>query len=336
MKEAIATLSEGTNYPLISLIGLSRRFLYFLKRLWWVPTLAVALGLGAQWVYTYFRPPAAIAQSRMLVGGKIRIPEGGLYAEEWQNFFGTQVELMQGDKIRRRALDRLQRLKQTKNESPVHLEVTQPRKTTIFVLEATGKDQTYTLNFLNALMDEYLAYRKEVRAVSSDDTLASLTTQFLEQEKELKRQQQIMLEFKRTNSVALLQEDSSSANLATLNQELTELKLQRALLAGSTKPASPKSGAPAPAETAASTEPNQTALARPLSETNEKTKQTLEMLKFQKEQLSRYLRPEHPKMEKLDLDIAQAEKLVALQKNGDVEQVNAARESLDLKIKSLE
>src|SRR5262249_50750018 len=143
------------------------------------------------------------------------------------------------EKIGRRTLDRLQRLKQNRNDSPVRIEVNQIRKTTIFVLQASGKDPTYTVNYLNALMDEYLAYRKEVRSLSSDDTLASLTTQFLEQEKELKRHQEGMLEFQKTNSVALLQEEGSSANLTKLNQELADLNLQRALLAGVAGPDDP-------------------------------------------------------------------------------------------------
>jgi succinoglycan biosynthesis transport protein ExoP len=330
MKEAITTLGEGTNYPLISMVGLGRRFVHFLKRRWWIPLITVALALGAQWLYTWYRPPAAMAVSRMLVGGRTRIPEGGLYTEEWQNFYGTQVELMQGEKIRRRALDRLQRLRQTQNESPVHLEVTQPRKTTIFVLQATGKDQTYTLNFLNALMDEYLAYRKEVRSLSSDDTLASLTAQYLEQEKELKRNQEGMLEFQRTNSVAFLQEEGSSDNLVKLTQELTDLKLQRALLAGATESLLSKAGA-----TAAGA-PTDASLAAPGITTDAKPRQALEMLKFQQDQLKPYLRPEHPKMVKLDLQIAQAEKLVGLYQTEDQEQLTNAQKSIDLKIKSVE
>src|SRR5215510_6228560 len=236
MKTAAPSLLENDS-PLIELAGRVQRFLHFLKSRWWLVVGAVALGLIAQWTYSHFRPPPAMAVSRMLVGGKIKMPEGGLYAEEWQNFFGTQVELMQGEKIRRRTLDRLQRLKQNQNESPVTIEVNQIRKTTIFVLQATGKDPTYTVNYLNALMDGYLAYRREIRALSSDDTLASLTTQFLEQEKELKRQQEGMLEFQKTNSLALLQEQGSSAHLAKLNQELADLKLQAALVAGIIQPA---------------------------------------------------------------------------------------------------
>src|SRR5215471_18918973 len=234
--------SENDDSPLLALVGRAQRFLHFLRSRWWIVVGAVALGLLGQWTYNHFWPPPARAVSRMLVGGKIKIPEGGLYAEEWQNFFGTQAELMQGEKIRRRTLDRLQRLKQNHNESPVKIEVNQIRKTTIFVLLATGKDPTYTVNYLNALMDEYLSYRKEVRSLSSDDTLASLTAQFLEQEKELKKQQEGILAFQKTNSLAILREQSSSANLTKLSSELGDLTLQRALLVESLDAPAAKDG----------------------------------------------------------------------------------------------
>src|SRR5215470_9038292 len=132
--------SENGEFSVTSLLEQVHRFAHFLARKWWIPLTTVILALLFQWAYSWFRPPSALAVSRMLVGGKVKIPEGGLYAEEWQNFFGTQAELMQSEKIRKRTLDRLVRLKQNRNESPVRLEVNQIRKTTIFVLQAFGKD----------------------------------------------------------------------------------------------------------------------------------------------------------------------------------------------------
>jgi capsular exopolysaccharide synthesis family protein len=326
MQTLMPSPSQNDDSPLLALVGRAQRFLHFLRSRWWIVVGAVALGLLGQWTYNHFWPPPARAISRMLVGGKIKIPEGGLYAEEWQNFFGTQVELMQGEKIRRRTLDRLQRLKQSRNESPIKIEVNQIRKTTIFVLQATGKDPTYTVNYLNALMDEYLSYRREVRALSSDDTLASLTTQFLEQEKELKRQQEGMLEFQKTNSVTLLQEEGSSANLAKLNQELADLKLQAALLAGVIEPST----------TSNAVEETQTKISLSGVSGDLKPKKALEMLKFQKQDLAQSYLPDHPKMKKLDEEIARVEKLISLYDSEEREQLNTAKASIALKISNVE
>src|SRR5215475_1869200 len=123
--------AENGEFSVVALVEQVRRFLYFLVRKWWIPVLTIALALGGQWIYLHFNPPSAVATARMLVGGKVKIPEGGLYAEEWQNFFGTQGELMGSEKIQRRTLERLQRLRQTRDASLVTLTVTPVRKTTI-------------------------------------------------------------------------------------------------------------------------------------------------------------------------------------------------------------
>src|SRR5215467_10059951 len=141
MHEGISKTNEAVEVQLISAVGKVQRFLRFLWQKWWIPVLTVLLALVAEWTYNHFKPPPSTVVARMLVGGKVRIPEGGLYAEEWQNFFGTQVELMQSEKIRRRTVDRLDRLRQNLNSSLIRLEVSQVRKTTIFNLQAIGKNE---------------------------------------------------------------------------------------------------------------------------------------------------------------------------------------------------
>jgi capsular exopolysaccharide synthesis family protein len=322
MSKGITKMNEAVEVQLISIAGQVQRFFRFLWQKWWIPVLTIALAVAAEWGYSYYHPPQANVVSRMLVGGKTKIPEGGLYAEEWQNFFGTQVEIMQSDKIARRTIDRLDRLKQNRNSSPISLEVSQVRKTTIFILQAKGKDEAYTTAYLNALMDEYLSYRKEVRSLSSDDTLASLTSQFLDQEKELKRQQEGVLSFQRTNSLALLREQSSTANLAKLNSEQADLTLQQALLVESLEP-------PAEKEAPGDSRP----LLNPL---DGQPKQVLAMLKFRKSEWGKVLRPEHPRMQKLEQDIERTEQLISVYKLGDKEQLKFAKESTDLKLKRVE
>jgi capsular exopolysaccharide synthesis family protein len=321
MKPELSKTNEAVEAQLISLAQQVRRFFRILKQRWWILVVTVLLGLTAEWAYNHFNPPGATVLARMLVGGKIRIPEGGLFAEEWQNFFGTQVELMESERISRRTLDRLDRLRENQNASPIRLEVSQVRKTMIFVLQAKGKNEAYTTAYLNALMDEYLSYRKEVRALSSDDTLASLTSQFLEQEKELKRQQEGMLAFQKTNSLAILREQSSSANLTKLNSELADLKLQQALLVDSLEPAGAK---------------EERGDSRPLlNPMDGRPKEVLAMLKFRKSEWSKILRPEHPRMQKLDQDIARTEQLIAVYKTGDKEQLSFVKESIDSKIQGV-
>jgi succinoglycan biosynthesis transport protein ExoP len=219
-------------------------------------------------------------------------------------------------------------LNQNKNASPVRLEVSQIRRTAIFVLQATGKDAAYTEAYLNALMDDYLAYRKEVRDLSSDETLASLTGKFLQQEAELKREREKLLAFQKTNSVALLQEQTSSVGLAKLNAQLTDLKLELQFLNASQEPS--QTG---PVD-AKSWEESGMFTGKPPSDLS--TKQWLQMLKFQREEMGKFMRPEHPRMVKLDEEIARAEKLVDVYRGQSREQLAATKDALEVKIESVE
>ena len=328
MKEEPTWPENGSDSAVMPLAVYWARFLRFLRRKWWIPAFSVLAAIAAQLIYFYAQPPSHTAVGRMLVGGKVKIPEGGLYSEEWQNFFGTQIEVMKSDKIRQRALARLEALNQTKNASSIRLEVSQIRRTAIFVLQAIGKDPAYTEAYLNALMDEYLAYRKEVRAMSSDETLASLTGQFLQQEAELKREREKLLAFQKTNSVALLEEQTSSVGLAKLNAQLTDLKLELQFLNASQEPS--QAG---PVDTK-SWEESGMFSGKPPSDLT--TKQWLQMLKFQREEMGKFMRPEHPKMVKLDEEIARAEKLIDVYRGQSREQRAAAKDALEVKIQSVE
>jgi capsular exopolysaccharide synthesis family protein len=328
MKEELTWPENGADSAVMPLGAYWSRFLRFLRRKWWIPALSVLAAVAAQIIYLHTQPPSHTAVGRLLVGGKVRIPEGGLYSEEWQNFFGTQIEVMKSDKIRQRVLSRLEALNQNKNTSPIRLEVSQIRRTAIFVLSATGKDPAYTEAYLNALMDDYLAYRKEVRDLSSDETLASLTGQFLQQEAELKREREKLLAFQKTNSVALLQEQTSSVGLAKLNAQLTDLKLELQFLNASQEPS--QTG---PVE-AKSWEESGMFSGKPPSDLT--TKQWLQMLKFQREEMGKFMRPEHPRMVKLDEEIARAEKLIDVYRGQSREQLAAAKDALEVKIESVE
>src|SRR6187549_2954353 len=86
------------------------RFGLVLKRFWWIPLLAVSIGLAGAAFFVSQTPPSYLSSGRMMVSGKINISEGSMYSEELLNFFGTQIELMQSGEVRNRALARVQAL----------------------------------------------------------------------------------------------------------------------------------------------------------------------------------------------------------------------------------
>jgi capsular exopolysaccharide synthesis family protein len=317
------------------------RLLGFLRRLWWVPVLTIAIAVGGSAFYLTLQPAIYASSARMWVSGKLHIPEGSLYSEELQFFFGTQVELMQSEKIQQRALARVQTLNPELKPSPVRVRVAQAPKSAVFVLSAAGTDPAYTQAHLNALIDEYLNYKKEIRAATSDDTLASISEQVYQQEKELKAEQEKLSNFQRDNSLAVLQEQvaASTLYLSKLNAQLSDLKLEYQLLdsvpADPTAPRAEQTSAPdAPSDSKRPTDSSR-ASASPSSEFLS-AKQQVDLLKIQREELSRDLRPRHPKIQKLDEEIARGEKVLGLFRQQTRDQMETAKQALKLKIDNVE
>ena len=319
-----------------------RRVVFFLRRKWWIPVLVMSVAAAAQGIWVLSRPASHTAVARMWVGGKVRLAESSLFSEEWQNFFGTQTELMQSDTIRRRVLQQMQ-LKDRGAKggmaglAPVKVEVSQPRKTTIFNLSAVGSDPIYLENYLNTVMEEYLKYRRAVRASSSDDTVASLAEQLEKVEREIKTEQQQIADLQRTNNITVLQEFSVSAGnqLNKLNLQLADLKLEAELLAL----VSPEENLEKQAEANLSFRRalGDTALAAPSTQKDYFTaRQQRDLKKLEEKELSETLRPEHPTMVKLNEEITRLDGLMNIYREQSVEQLEVARETLRLKIRSVE
>src|SRR6266498_3142426 len=74
--------------------------------------------------------------------------------------------------------------------------------------------------------------KKEMRATTSETTLAGITEQLITLERELKKNEEELLNFQASNSVVVLQEQGNSAGsyLAQLNRQLADLKREFNLL----------------------------------------------------------------------------------------------------------
>src|ERR1051326_3393076 len=208
------------------------RYKNLLAGKWWLVILGIALGVGISFGLSSFDPPAFTSLGQMIVNIKLAIPEGSVYTEELSNFLGTQTELMRSDIVQRRAHARVSAQKSGSPRQPVSLRVNALPKTTIFVLQGTGRDPNYTEAFVQACMEEYISLKKEMRTQTSDTTVAGLTEEVLRLEKELRKSDEEMVAFQSTNSVVVLQEQGNSFGnyLQTLNQSLAAMKSELELL----------------------------------------------------------------------------------------------------------
>lgn len=309
------------------------RFRTRLRRHWWIPTLTLLAGLAVQGWLIRREPPNFISLGQMIVSIKLSIPEGSVYNEEVSNFLGTQVALMQSAAVTNRAAVRLRATQPDLTPSPVKLAVTVTPKTTIFVLRAMGPEPLYTQAFLQACMEEYGNFKKEMRSQTSETTLASITEELSRLEGDLRKGEDEILNFQVSNSVVFLQEQGNSAGsyLAQLNRQLadqrTELQLLNMLTLDQNLERKQKKPAAEPEGAARALESDADYL---------RAKQQVQMLKAEQQQMSEYLRPKHPKMINLSEDISRREKLLGILREQSLDQLESRRGSLTLQLQNLE
>src|SRR3982750_4977304 len=127
-----------------ALIPRLHRYKALLQRRWWIPVLTVCLGLFVAAWHIYQTPPSYESRAKMMLAGKLNISQSAVYSEDSVNFYGTQIQLMQNNEVRRSAE---QLVRSTHPEmQPVQVEITvvQKPRTSIFDLVAIGSTPDYT------------------------------------------------------------------------------------------------------------------------------------------------------------------------------------------------
>ncbi|HEY5914230.1 MAG TPA: polysaccharide biosynthesis tyrosine autokinase [Verrucomicrobiae bacterium] len=225
---------------------------------------------------------------------------------------------------------------------PFTLKVAEGAKSSILELRVTGTEPASTRAFLSRLMEEYFAFKKEHRQQTTDRTLASVTAEIRQLAEELKAQQEKVYAFQSSNNVVFLQEQGTSAGgyLALLNRQIATLRTQLQLLQRlqpeqwidtESRRSASNSG---DSEEAAARD-TLVSLAGPRADLF-RANQQMQLLKAKREELGRFLRPAHPKIIKLDEEIATQERLVNISRAETLQQLANRRQALQLELTNLQ
>jgi polysaccharide biosynthesis transport protein len=204
-------------------------------RYWWIPFLAVLVGVWIPPVMLKHARPSFISEGRMFLSPRISIPGTDIYTED-ANFMGTQVALMQSASVRNRVNVQLAHRPEL-HPSPVEIAVALTPKTSVFNLRAIGEDADYTKAYLQATMDEYINLRRDLLANASTATETSMHLKLDQIADDLKKSHEDVLNFQSNNTVVFLQPqgDNNAADLSQLlTRQLDEAESQLDLLKKST------------------------------------------------------------------------------------------------------
>ena len=168
----------------------------------------------------------------MIVTPKVTVPGANVYTEEFENFMGTQVALMESESVHNRVNARLQ-ADPTLHPSPVESHVTLSPKSSIFNLQAIGKDAAYTQAYLKSTMEEFINLKREMEQNEISSTEEGLDAKIKHLQSEIQRGKDELLNYQGSNNLIFLQPgggNSAAEYLANLRRQLDDRKSELKLL----------------------------------------------------------------------------------------------------------
>lgn len=324
----------------IGLIVYWRRYQRLLVTRWWVLVLMVGLCLSIAGWYSASKPPKFASVSRMMISIQISLPGTAIYSEEAQNFFGTQISLMESQMVRSAAEARVRSMRPELTPCPAAINVSQLPRTSIFMLQATGDQPEYTQALLDAVMQEYMNTKKEMRSEKSNTTVSAIAEELEILEKKIKAGEDELVNFQKENNINFLQAEGNSAGLylSGIDRKLADLNTEYQLLnLLSLDQNIDRKRADASSPPAASSSPSDAPLAGFGAQGDySRAKQQIELLKAQLADYLVYLKPKHPIIAHLNDEISLQQKLIAVYQEQSKTQLEGERESKRIQIENLQ
>ena len=339
MQAATVGKNLSTSWSAAFITRLHRYKALFLRR-WWIPVLTTCLGLFVEAFLIYQMPPSYLSASKMMLAGKLNIAQGAVYSEDSVNFYGTQIQLMQSAEVKHSAESLVRSAHPELQSVPVEITVLQKPRTSIFDLAAVGSAPDYTQAYLNAVMQKYLDFKRGMREDRGHEITTGITEQLIQVEKDLRNGEDEMLEFQKQNNIGFIQEQGNSAAqyLVKLNQQYAQLKTEYDLL---NLLDLDQNLDRAQNKTEAASGQGSDNQGMPFSDVGPegdylKAKQQIQLLKAERETLAKDLRPNHPKILKLNDEITKQDKLIQLFRADTLEKLKTRRESIGKQMENLQ
>jgi len=170
------------------------------------------------------KPPAYISLAKLVAGGRMvgganGVSVGIQYQDYLQDFYGTIIETIESSEMHRRAVDRVRALHPDMKASEVEIQVRQNKGSAIFNVVATGIEPKYTRVFLDALLDEFIAFRNQIRETQRNKALTTLAEDVVRREKNLQEKQDKLTKFEKTESRVIILGGLGAQSLQKLNEE---------------------------------------------------------------------------------------------------------------------
>ncbi len=184
--------------------------------------LGASVGVCYQALRITGRPQEFRSLAKLVAGGQIMTDDSIHWREQQQDFYGTIIETLESAEMQRRALERVRALNPDLKDSDVVIRVAQTKGSAIFNILATGTEPKYTKIFLNALLDEFIAFRQSIREQAQGKVLQQFLMEIVSRQKKMEASFEVM-----EKARARVESLSAKADQERLVTRLTKLRDQR-------------------------------------------------------------------------------------------------------------
>lgn len=339
-----------------------QRYKILLRRRWWFLLLTASIGVCVQALRITGKPQSYISLAKLVAGGRMVGAGGGAgvgiqYQDYLQDFYGTIIETIESSEMRRRALDRVRALHPEMKESEVDIQVSQNRGSAIFNVRAFGIEPKYTRIFLDALLDEFIAFRNQIREQQRNKALTTLAEDVVRREKQLQDKQDKLTSFEKANNIVLLTgsnndaaqalrklKDERDAALTTVTDidlwlQDVDLAMQQreAKLKAAVKTGADTGGTTAAGAASGSDAGDDFSRGLTLNESGYlETQRAINQLQTEKTKLLKSMKPQHPNVLEVDDKITDAQNLLKFYQGKILDQLKNQKTALDRRISALD
>jgi succinoglycan biosynthesis transport protein ExoP len=348
-----------------------QRYKILLRRRWWFLLLTASIGVCIQALRITGLPDTHTSLAKLVAGGRIVSNEGAVnWQDQLTDFYGTIIETLESAEMKKRAMARVHALHPDLKDSSVDIRVAQTKGSAIFNVFAIGSEPKFTKIFLDALLDEFIAFRQQIREQGLERALNTFTETVVKKSKELQERTEKLEAFRKANDTVQLNGNHNEAaafllNLKTkregISGELKDIQIaledvDAAMLdreRGIMPPPSPAGGATQPPGSAAQAgNPGDSASKLPSSGVDNNTTGGLgmtsaerdyldtkkEIMRFQNDRvkLLRSFKPGHPDIVVLDEKIESAKQLLSSFADEIVREMRSRESTLLRQLKALD
>ncbi len=205
-----------------------QRYKILLRRRWWFLLLTASIGVCVQALRITGQPETYTSLAKLVAGGRIVANDGAVnWQEQLTDFYGTIIETLESAEMKKRAMARVHALHPDLKDSNVDIRVAQTKGSAIFNVFAIGSEPKFTKIFLDALLDEFIAFRQQIREQGLERALNTFTETVVKKSKELQERTEKLEAFRKANDTIQLSGNHNEAAAFLIN-----LKAKRESLSG--------------------------------------------------------------------------------------------------------